>query len=89
MVEAGDANGNVRQISIIFTVDLCQRTVSGFTVCATSVDDLTPPDVDNDGVRDDMDMCIEPTLEEVIPLLVVLHQDCFLGHTFWFMQWVV
>ena len=46
---------------------MCQRTVSGFTVCATSVDDLTPPDIDNDGVRDDMDMCIEPTLEEVDP----------------------
>ena len=67
MVEAGDAAGNVRQISIIFTVDLCQRSVSGFTICATAVDDLTPPDIDNDGVRDDMDMCIEPTLDEVDP----------------------
>ena len=67
IVEAGDAAGNVRHISIIFTVDLCQRSVSGFTICATSVDDLSPPDIDNDGVRDDMDMCIEPTLEEVDP----------------------
>lgn len=65
IVQAGDAAGNIREISIIFTVDLCQRTVSGFTVCATSVDDLNPPDADRDGVRDDMDMCIEPTQEEV------------------------
>ncbi len=67
IVEAGDAAGNVREISIIFTVDLCQRSVSGFTICATSVDDLSPPDIDNDGVRDDMDMCIEPTLDDVDP----------------------
>lgn len=66
IVQAGDAAGNIREISIIFTVDLCQRTVSGFTVCASSIDDLNPPDVDADGVRDDMDMCIEPTLGEEV-----------------------
>ena len=57
IIEAGDSAGNVEEVRITFIVDLCQRSTSGYTVCATEVADMQVPDDDNDGVPNDEDSC--------------------------------
>ena len=56
-IEATDLAGNSHTIEIIFIVDLCQRTTSGMTICATEVEDLKPTDSDDDGIQDSLDSC--------------------------------
>ena len=52
-----DSAGNVEEIRITFIVDLCQRSTSGYTVCATEVADMQVPDDDGDNVPNDADSC--------------------------------
>ena len=57
IVQATDLAGNIEVVEVIFTVDLCQRTVSGLTICATEIDELKPIDTDDDGIPDSIDDC--------------------------------
>ncbi len=65
-IEATDLAGNREQMSVIFQVDLCQRTSSGMTICSTEVDELKPQDLDFDGIPDTMDECPDTPDGEIV-----------------------